>query len=499
MPIGTDDGQQYDDELSHVLAQAAPKRVYITKDEGSPQGDAFKPPAEAPVQPAGEFKSEEGTQVAPTPQAFPEPPQEPLQGLGNLSIVNAVHGMMNPSFDEDKQMLSGFYDTVKNAFSLPGDVFAGKVPAGSQQEIEKAADLAGLMVTGPAPVAGKMADGTLGSFMGVKSKTINKDSLYKAQNMELDAAHADDIWAQTGTFRGADQRWRQEIPDNTAVLKDEAFDHTITPGLPAKEGGNGWTNISGTEDLHTVSLKDPIKKLGGSLTDIMNSLLDKDAHKPLQLDKVLDHPELYKAYPELRGINVKTLPSMLSPSGTTLGMMSGRDLYLRDNLHPDLARSVILHEVQHAIQDIEGFARGGNTKEFIAPYLQQAEKELESTKKEAMEKSQRELGTVPDVVEKYKDYIKMELKGEKLPSNVVNKLTEISKSHTEVYRRLSNIAQSEKLIEEHKAEAFESYQRLAGEVEARNVQTRMNMNRIQLQRQSPKQTQDRPTYSQIQR
>src|SRR5882672_7761781 len=124
---------------------------------------------------------------------------------------------------------------ARSAFTLPGDVLSGKVQPGSTQEIERAADLAGLVISGPAPVAAKLADGTLGSFAGVKSTALsglpksqrNPELLtkfYDAQNMELDAMHPDDIWDKTGFFRGADQRWRYEISDADAKLKMESFD-----------------------------------------------------------------------------------------------------------------------------------------------------------------------------------------------------------------------------------------------------------------------------------
>src|SRR6185369_6907776 len=65
---------------------------------------------------------------------------------------------------KDVELVKGFYDTVKNAFGLAHDVYGGKIDPMSDQGIERAFDLAGMMVAGPAPVAAKMADGTLGSF-----------------------------------------------------------------------------------------------------------------------------------------------------------------------------------------------------------------------------------------------------------------------------------------------------------------------------------------------
>lgn len=62
------------------------------------------------------------------------------------------------------------------------------------------------MVTGPAPVAKSMADGTLGSLQGLGFQASYGMSgcLYKAQEMEMMGEHADDIWTTTGFMRGPD-------------------------------------------------------------------------------------------------------------------------------------------------------------------------------------------------------------------------------------------------------------------------------------------------------
>ncbi len=79
---------------------------------------------------------------------------------------------------------------------------------------------------------------------------------------------------------------------------------------------------------------------------------------PKRLDDYLDNDELFAAYPELRNIFVDT-----SRQGEEIfGKMGSYNpwnntLYLNDTSHSTLA-----HEVQHAIQRIEGFERGGSPK-----------------------------------------------------------------------------------------------------------------------------------------
>ena len=81
------------------------------------------------------------------------------------------------------------------------------------------------------------------------------------------------------------------------------------------------------------------------------------ANTALPLDAWLDYPELFAAYPALR-----SMPVILQHLSSYLGMYSPaeRAIYIHRNLDaPQQLRSILLHEIQHAIQHIEGFAKGG--------------------------------------------------------------------------------------------------------------------------------------------
>ena len=209
-----------------------------------------------------------------------------------------------------------------------------------------------------------MADGTLGSFMGIQSKTIDKTRLYKAQNMEMDGMHPEDIWNETQTFRGADNRWRQVILDKDSKLKREGLEYTPGEKIKPSWGKADWGNKP-----ETVSVPDRFKHLkdDASLDDIFK-YLTKGPGKSIRLDEVLDHPELYKAYPWLKDIRVSPMPS----DHDYLGMAKGSDIWMAAQPEKEF-RSTLMHEVQHLIQDREGFARGGNVEQFLPPKLKPAE------------------------------------------------------------------------------------------------------------------------------
>jgi hypothetical protein len=81
---------------------------------------------------------------------------------------------------------------------------------------------------------------------------------------------------------------------------------------------------------------------------------------PVPLTQVIDHPELFQAYPELAKVTVQAenLPGYkgsFTPSGTS----SIGKIRLKDG-DPESVRSTLLHEIQHAIQRIDGTTGGSN-------------------------------------------------------------------------------------------------------------------------------------------
>jgi len=467
MPIFID-GKEYEDELAHALgvpteqkeeksSPVARPRVYIPTSENNAPAGSVEPSRGIPE----DVEAKENAQFVPGFNAgsWSDTLKSTWDNISKLKDVRMT------------DIVKGIADSVVSSATLPGDVLSGKVQPGSQQEIERAFDLAGLMVMGPAPVASKMADGTLGSFAGVRSKSIDKGRLYKAQEMEMMGEHADDIWTTTGFMRGTDNRWKYEIPDTGLKLRDDAFDTTITPGKPESDP-LGWSHAGGgTPDTTTVTLKPR------SFDDMFPA--EGNVEKFRMLPDVIDHPELFKAYPELKDVKVEHLFKESNMKGSYSA--PHKTLYLQEDLDPAFARSVIAHELQHAIQNIEGFAYGGNPGMFTPRELPTAVKQFEEAATESI-KQMREKGFSDDTILKYKQAIANE---ESLAdpiwgtrNGVRSNLEHTIKVAKEkgIYNSLKNIVKSQKLIDEAQSAAYERYRRLAGEVEARNVQTRINFN-----------------------
>lgn len=138
--------------------------------------------------------------------------------------------------------------------------------------------------------------------------TVRIDNKGIAEDMEAAGKDAKAIKYATGWERGKDGKWRYETNDSTAN-----FD-------ASKIAEYGDTKLS----------------------------------------EALDAPDLFRAYPQLRNILIKTgynIQSAAAYNHVTNSIM------VKDGVTLDKATT--LHEVQHAIQEIEGFARGGNPQEFM--------------------------------------------------------------------------------------------------------------------------------------
>lgn len=86
-------------------------------------------------------------------------------------------------------------------------------------------------------------------------------------------------------------------------------------------------------------------------------------HGGMALQDVLAYDELYKAYPELAQLRVETV-KMEDARGCVYYIDGQYLIQINKNLEGEWAQffSTLMHEVQHVIQGIEGFAKGGSPR-----------------------------------------------------------------------------------------------------------------------------------------
>jgi hypothetical protein len=247
-------------------------------------------------------------------------------------------------------------------------------------------------------VVGQITPKPLQIFIGENSKSWNKGAEELALKMEKVGEKPEDIWMATGTFRGPEGKLRQEISDTGAKLT-----------------------------------------LGNLKPD------DYGAIEAKTFEGALEHPRLQQAYPELNDINFQHWPKE-QYQGANFDAKENVITMGQKAMEPEMG--VALHELQHAIQQKEGFARGGSPSNVLNDWYAGINNELSSLSKQ--------MDALPEFERKF---------------------DKSKQAQYAVLRKSYDDLMNKKLYDAPDAE--DAYQRLAGEAEARAVQKRMNMSDVQ--------------------
>lgn len=261
-----------------------------------------------------------------------------------------------------------------------------------------------------------------------EERTARMDNLSVARKMEEEKKDAKAIKMATGWERGADGKWRFEIPDfhfNYEKWKDN--NKELLDSMDDKD----YRNIMRYEKEFYEDLS-PIRKKN---FDELRSRTGYKIKQELTLGDVLEGKgadTLFKYYPELRDVKFK----FSNLGAATVGIYDSKTKTIEVNdallYSPRKAERNLQHEVQHVIQHLEGFAKGGNQFQVRGEVKKKFSKVIKQIRQLRAEGKEDE-----------------------------------AKAIVEKNRGLYNAYT--------KNDDYNSYKSLAGEVEARNVQERMNM------------------------
>ena len=323
--------------------------------------------------------------------------------------------------------------------------------------------------------------------------SVRLDNLSVAREMEAENKDAKAIKMATGWERGADGKWRYEIPDlkefdrnGNLLYRKHHPDYARYIELQDKdlknllEDGEELTDKE-REEYEALSKKYESDKFGGEKLDNIHTL-----------EAYVDAPELFKAYSELKGVGLRfedtggneaaayyPISSVIDFDGDDVGEIVVNTGKVSAYISTKELKSIILHEIQHAIQVIEGFAEGGSPQYMKGLYSDYFLQDYSSSQLHEL----AELRRIAEGKVKRGEYKRM--------SYAVKNVIKAAKEHgfyptwaesfdnnpnsvTTVYDTLvkfpSEILDKAVLIDER-----DLYNRVAGEVEARNVQKRMDM------------------------
>ena len=243
-----------------------------------------------------------------------------------------------------------------------------------------------------------------GMFIGPGAKTWDAQAAKKAQTMAAKGVDPKTIWNETGTFKGPDGMWRQEIDDSGAKLLEntKAREYMAGPG-PAEYPVGAVSNV-------------------------------------------LEHPSLGAAYPDAMAIKARLVKGESGAYIPNTGFGEGFDLPSRNT------KVTTLHELQHAIQDREGFASGGSVMNYLD------------------------------------DSLKLQDKVQKDLNRLAKQINKKGGVETPADRQKWLALRDQQYAVSPKGQ----YNRLAGEAEARATEARMNMNMAQRREVFPLDSYDVP-------
>ena len=310
--------------------------------------------------------------------------------------------------------------------------------------------------------------------------TTRLDNLAVAREMEAADKDAKAIKLATGWERGADGLWRYEVADNLNFDYYANVDYKKRhPELAKFEELRHKYNSSllmGTEALTEEEQKeyDALEKEFGGY---------KEYHRSRKLKDYLDAPELFDAYPELR--NVELL--FMEMERDTLGkyLPGEKTIVLNSNMKLSgrgFIEQVLVHEIQHAIQHIEGFEQGANKN------MQDPNKVAQKAHNREFMQSQLDKHIAErDELLKQKDTLNDKMSAwydsNEEDAEFDDKMNEYNRQYDEIESQLEiadrKVAWDEKWLDATKKAKTElgeeGYAKVAGEVEARNVTSRMKM------------------------
>lgn len=263
-----------------------------------------------------------------------------VQALRETISVYGSWGAHEPFTDEQViDMARDAYETNANRLDFLRDRLY-QAALQSEQPTQRVADPNTPRPRPPLWVDETLAnEGALFQFAGSRALTANKVALAAAMQFANEGYEREAIRQKTGWFQGEDDKWRFEISDHQARIK--------------------------TEKMRLVGKN--VHSFGG------------------RLDDILDHPELFAAYPEMANLLVDlTIDPNKAQAGvsyapsaehTALGDIDAQGATIEQ------AKEVLLHEIQHAIQHREQFSLGTNPGWLRQSYMRSLQERQEKLNK----------------------------------------------------------------------------------------------------------------------
>ena len=383
-----------------------------------------------------------------------------LRGVIDITENAGDDGTQAEAWDILEEIFADAYAGI-NAFSAHAERFNETV---EQTMADRGVGRGGQNAAATDRTTGPPAEGRY-SFGGENARRANLDALDQAKEMERQGVAMETIFRETGWYTGADGKWRFEIDDS---------------GMEYSR----WGDMNRSDRAEYARFRELEGRfIDGTITQEeqteLRTLLE-EGHGPgraeeqqtLRLSDFVRHDELYQNYPQLRqaGLRFADLPGETHGSYNT-----GTNTITLNSSLRDAPEDTLVHEIQHAIQNAEGFA-GGSSPE----YWERARIDAETAASAARENLRLWLQDIG-----YQDYVRQSMDRVVAGEITLDQHWENLQRFKENSDRAREIAVSEEEVARYEERLREIdqmgmtaralYQNTAGEIEARDVTARRQL------------------------
>lgn len=281
-------------------------------------------------------------------------------------------------------------------------------------------------------------DGRKFSYAGENARTANGEMRNNADSMEQQGAENETIRQRTGWFRGMDGKWRFEIDDSQMEISEHISNY-------------------------------------------------------MRLGDLLRHDALYEAYPDIADIDVVFQSLKEGAYGSYDPRFDSINLSYQLKSDPVGLKDALIHEIQHAIQQREGFTKGATAEGWERKRRAGFDSRRTADIRKARETEQELRRIQEEEPEFYRDMLELDAMTPDLPRGEVNWDTlekieedppewqrydarreelEAKYGDTKVWDMNDLLYQREKAARNMGRSGVELYYDTAGEIEARDVANR---------------------------
>lgn len=276
--------------------------------------------------------------------------------------------------------------------------------------------------------------------IGVSSKGPHLESLPRFERYEATGMSPERNYSNTGWYRGGDKKLRYWLSDEGSALK---LDSKALETRPYE-----YNDRLKKVQVQNLVWESPVPGKG------------KNPGKPggyreTTLGDMWNHPDLYEAYPWLRDIKVEH-----STSGNSYSYHD-QTIRIEDAVSDDF-QSTLHHEAIHAVQHHEGFSPGGDPDEFLPKGFNKIDDKLAEAHSLLDGDIKAATGWDPASAR-----LVVKMNPEKMNAEqrmVLHKMRESG-----VVDKIERLKKMEADVQAKREEAFERYQHLHGESEARDA------------------------------